>query len=85
MLVSAALLNTVLVAQSNAQLVWNQKMDKYSAVLPLTFEDDVYRVRAKPPEGVAPRDIHWQIGITGTVLTDKRGTRRWRSGRESGQ
>jgi hypothetical protein len=64
----------ILVTESSAQLVWNQKMDTVSAILPLTLEDDVYRIRAKPPEGVAPIDINCDIGITGTVLTDQRGT-----------
>src|SRR4051812_43153810 len=63
------------VTKANAQLVWNgEKMDTYSAVLPLSLENDVYRIRCKPPEGVQPRDITCDIGITGTVLTDQRGT-----------
>jgi hypothetical protein len=65
---------SVLVSDATAQLVWNQQMDKYSAILPLTLENDVYRIRAKPPEGLAPVDITCDIGITGTVLTDQRGT-----------
>src|SRR4051794_6688625 len=73
-LASVILLIALLVTSASAQLVWNQKMEKYSAILPLTLEDDVYRVRAKPPEGVAPSDINCDIGITGTVLTDQRGT-----------
>ena len=57
-----------------AQLVYQQEMDKYSAILPLTLDQNVYRVRAKPPTGVMPVDINCDIGITGTVLTDQRGT-----------
>lgn len=60
--------------EASAQLVWNQKMDTYSAILPLTLDNDVNRIRAKPPEGIAPREIFCDIGITGTVLTDQRGT-----------
>lgn len=70
----ATLLAILLASHASAQLAWNQKMDRYSAILPLTLEDDVYRVRAKPPEGVTPSDINCDIGITGTVLTDQRGT-----------
>lgn len=61
-------------AATQAQLVWNESMDKYSAILPLTLDNNVYRVRAKPPEGVDVQDINCDIGITGTVLTDQRGT-----------
>ena len=69
------LLTSLLLAEASAQIVWNgQKMDKYSAILPLTLDNDVYRIRCKPPEGVPPRDITCDIGITGTVLTDQRGT-----------
>ena len=68
----------VLLSLSNvplmAQLVWNQQMDRYSVVVPLTLDNNVYRIRAKPPEGVKPSDISCDIGITGTVLTDQRGT-----------
>jgi hypothetical protein len=74
MFASLMFLTTLLLSEAGAQLVWNQKMQKYSAILPLTLEDDVYRVRAKPPEGVKPSDINCDIGITGTVLTDQRGT-----------
>lgn len=66
---------------SRAQLVWNQKMEQHSAILPLTLDNDVYRIRAKPPVGIKPFDIHCDIGITDTVLTDQRGT----SAGESGQ
>lgn len=62
------------VCQVRAQLTWDQQMDDYSAILPLTLENSVYRVRAKPPEGIMPQDIICDIGITGTVLTDQRGT-----------
>lgn len=51
-------------------------MKEYSAVLPLTLNENVYRVRAKPPEDVRVQDIACDIGITGTVLTDQRGTSR---------
>jgi hypothetical protein len=60
--------------EAGAQLVYQQKLDKHSAILPLTLDNDVYRVRCKPPEGIEPRDISCDIGITGTVLTDQRGT-----------
>lgn len=73
--IAAAVITVLLLAaESQAQLVWDTKMEKYSAILPLTLEDDVYRVRAKAPEGVAPIEINCDIGITGTVLTDQRGT-----------
>jgi hypothetical protein len=62
------------VSQASAQLVWQQEMGKYSVVVPLTLDNNVYRIRAKPPEGVKPQDINCDIGITGTVLTDQRGT-----------
>jgi len=68
------LLISVLVAEARAQLVWDMEMDTYSAILPLTLEENVYRIRAKSPEGIAPLDINCDIGITGTVLTDQRGT-----------
>jgi hypothetical protein len=61
-------------AESNAQLVYQQEMDQYSAILPLTLDNNVYRVRAKPPQGITPQEIICDIGITGTVLTDQRGT-----------
>jgi hypothetical protein len=67
-------LSLVLVTQATAQLVWNQQMDEYSAILPLTLDNDVIRVRAKPPKDVAPAEITCDIGVTGTVLTDQRGT-----------
>ena len=73
-LAAIVILPSLLVTAASAQLVWNTKMDKFSAILPLTLEEDVYRVRAKPPEGVSPLDINCDIGITGTVLTDQRGT-----------
>jgi hypothetical protein len=57
-----------------AQLVYNQEMTEHSAILPLTLDNNVYRVRAQPPDGVKPPDIVCDIGITGTVLTDQRGT-----------
>jgi hypothetical protein len=77
-----ALLSALLfTAGASAQLVYQQNMDKYSAVLPMTLDNDVYRIRAKPPEGVKPLDINCDIGITGTVLTDQRGT----SASEEGQ
>ena len=72
--VTFVLMASMFAAKASAQLVWNQEMDKYSAILPLTLDNNVYRVRAKPPEGVEPRDIICEIGITGTVLTDQRGT-----------
>jgi hypothetical protein len=63
------------VAEANAQLVWNgEKMEKSSAILPLSLENEVYRIRCKPPEGVKPRDSTCDFGITGTGLTDQRGT-----------
>src|SRR3954471_21442564 len=65
---------TLSVTEASAQLAYQQKMDKYSAILPMTLDNDVYRVRCKPPEGLAPRDINCDVGITGTVLTDQRGT-----------
>src|SRR5690242_5361910 len=68
------LLLTSTAVTANAQLVYQQKMDHYSAILPLTLDNDVIRVRCKPPEGLAPRDINCDVGITGTVLTDQRGT-----------
>jgi hypothetical protein len=49
-------------------------MEKYSIVIPLTLDNNVVRIRAKPPEGVSPQDVNCDIGITGTVLTDQRGT-----------
>jgi hypothetical protein len=64
----------VLVVEARAQLVWNQEMKEYSAILPLTLNEDVYRIRAKPPQDVRVQDINCDIGITGTVLTDRRGT-----------
>jgi hypothetical protein len=67
--------------EARAQLVWNQEMKEYSAVLPLTLDEDVYRIRAKPPADVSVQDIICDIGITGTVLTDKRGT----SGTDDGE
>jgi hypothetical protein len=73
-LLSIAVLLSMHVGLASAQLVWQQKMEKYSAILPLTLDNDVLRIRAKPPTGVAPRDIICDIGITGTVLTDERGT-----------
>jgi hypothetical protein len=75
------LLAAALAADARAQLVWNQEMKEYSAVLPLTLDENVYRIRAKPPEGVPVQDILCDIGITGTVLTDKRGT----SGTDDGE
>lgn len=69
-----ALLSFFSVMEASAQLVYQQKMDNYSAILPMTLDNDVYRVRCKPPEGVAPHDINCDVGITGTVLTDQRGT-----------
>jgi hypothetical protein len=72
--VVSILMASVFAAEVSAQLVWDQEMKEYSAILPLTLENNVYRVRAKPPEGVRPRDIICNIGITGTVLTDQRGT-----------
>jgi hypothetical protein len=72
--VGMLLLLTLFATEASAQLVYQQQMDKYSAILPLTLNDDVYRVRATPPEGVAPIDVNCDIGITGTVLTDQRGT-----------
>jgi hypothetical protein len=68
------LLTSFCVAEARGQLVYEQKMDKYSAILPMTLDNDVYRVRCKPPEGVKPSDINCDVGITGTVLTDQRGT-----------
>jgi hypothetical protein len=68
------LLLSFFTAKAPAQLVYQQQIDKYSAILPLTLNDDVYRVRAKPPEGVTPLEINCDIGISGTVLTDQRGT-----------
>jgi hypothetical protein len=68
------LLFTVIGTEAAAQLVWDERMEKYSAVLPLSLNDDVYRIRAKPPVGVEPLDVHCDIGITGTTLTDQRGT-----------
>lgn len=62
------------VMSATGQLVWDTEMTTYSAILPLNLEENVYRVRAKPPSGIAPIDIHCDIGITGTVLTDQRGT-----------
>jgi hypothetical protein len=73
-LASIALLTSLLDRNTTAQLVYQQEMKEYSAILPLTLDNTVYRVRAKPPEGVAPSDIICDIGITGTVLTDQRGT-----------
>lgn len=73
-IMAGALVLTTLASQASAQLVWQQKMDKYSAILPLTLDNNVYRIRAKPPEGVKPQEINCDIGITGTVLTDQRGT-----------
>lgn len=64
----------IFIGEANGQLVWNQEMDKYSAILPLTLDNNVYRVRAKPPKDVTPQEINCEIGITGTVLTDQRGT-----------
>lgn len=69
-----ALATPLMTTESYGQLVWNQEMDDYSAILPLTLDNNVYRVRAKPPEGVTPQEISCDIGITGTVLTDQRGT-----------
>jgi hypothetical protein len=59
---------------SRAQLVWQQSMDQYSAILPLTLDNNVYRIRAKPPAGITPQEVYCDIGITGTALTDQRGT-----------
>jgi hypothetical protein len=70
----AACLIALLVSNANAQLVYQQKMDRYSAILPLTLNDDVLRVRCKPPQGVTPSEINCDVGVTGTVLTDQRGT-----------
>lgn len=71
---NVVLLTSLLVTRASAQLVWNQEMDEYSAILPLTLDNNVYRIRAKPPEGITPPEINCDIGITGTVLTDQRGT-----------
>jgi hypothetical protein len=73
-LVGVGLLASLLAAEAGAQLVWQQAMDKYSAILPLTLDNSVYRIRAKPPEGIRPQEVNCDIGITGTVLTDQRGT-----------
>lgn len=71
----AAIVLTLLLGSGvHGQIVWQQKMDKYSAILPLTLDNDVYRIRCKPPQDVKPSDINCDIGITGTVLTDQRGT-----------
>ena len=51
------LLSSFFATEAAGQLVYQQKLDKYSAILPLTLDDDVYRVRCKPPDGVAPRDV----------------------------
>lgn len=72
--VVSALVLSAIANPLSAQLVWQQKMDQYSAILPLTLDNNVYRIRAKPPEGVVPQEINCDIGITGTVLTDQRGT-----------
>jgi hypothetical protein len=71
---TCATLVLVSVSQASAQLVWQQEMKEFSVVLPLTLDNNVIRIRAKPPEGVKPLDINCDIGITGTVLTDQRGT-----------
>jgi hypothetical protein len=68
------LLTLFFISEASSQLVYQQKMDKYSAILPMTLDNDVDRVRCKPPEGVKPSDINCDVGITGTVLTDQRGT-----------
>jgi hypothetical protein len=64
----------VLAPKVSAQLVWQQEMKEYSAVLPLNLTENVYRIRAKPPDDVRVQDVQCDIGITGTVLTDQRGT-----------
>jgi hypothetical protein len=64
----------VLFSDATGQLVYQQKMEKHSAILPLTLDNDVYRIRAKPPSGVSVRDIKCDVGITGTMLNDQRGT-----------
>ena len=73
-LLVGCVLVSVFASQASAQLVWQQEMGKFSIVLPLTLDNNVVRIRAKPPEGVDPHDVHCDIGITGTVLTDQRGT-----------
>lgn len=40
---------------ATAQLSWDENMEKFSVVLSMTLDNNVYRVRAKPPKGVAPR------------------------------
>src|SRR5687767_13965485 len=77
----SVLLASLISAQASAQLVYQQQMDTYSAILPMTLDNNVYRIRAKPPKGIVPQEIICDIGITGTVLTDQRGT----SASESGE
>ena len=72
--IAAVMLLMLFAVDTNAQLVWNQSMDKYSAIVPLTLDNNVVRVRAKPPAGITVQEINCDIGITGTVLTDQRGT-----------
>src|SRR5688572_27975935 len=71
---TVALFASLLVVDAAAQLVFQQEMKKQSAILPLTLDNDVYRIRAKPPAGIEVRDIKCDIGITGTMLNDQRGT-----------
>jgi hypothetical protein len=51
----------------------NELIPDYSAVIPLTLETEMMRIACNPPEGTKANEILCDIGVTNTVLTNKRG------------